>query len=241
MTANNGGGAQDRWTRRIRGLLANAADPALTDDARQAYQAKAAELMTRHGIEQAQLHTDGVGGPALEAAQVWSYAVSAVAGLGQARARAASRIAEAMGCKALYHNNPHPGTPVTVMVTGVVADIAALKTLLPLVVEQADLAAAGAAAGGRRAHTWLASFLVGYGTHVAERIEKRRGVLVAEGGGAELVLASRQRIVQTHYQDTFGHVVITTASNRDRADGLAAGWAAGSRADLGGACIDQTR
>ena len=222
-----------KWSRRIQALLAHAASPANTEEARQAYAAKAAYLMTRYGIEQVQQRTTE-GDTRPETAHVWGYAVPGAAGLGHARSHAAALVAEAMGCKVLMHNFPTP-RPCTVMITGVESDITALKTLLPLVGRQAELAAATAAAKGNRAPSYLSGFLVGYARAVAERITARRDGYAAEGTGAELVLASRDRLVAELYQATFGHLATAPQAVRQRADGHAAGKAAGRAADLGDA------
>jgi hypothetical protein len=224
---------QTKWSRRIQALLAHAANSANTEQARQAYAAKAAHLMTRYGIEQVQ-QRNAEGDTRPESARVWGYAVSGVAGLGHARCQAAALVAEAMGCKVLIHNFPNP-RPCTVMITGVDSDITALKTLLPLVGRQAELAAATAAARGSRAPSYLSGFLVGYARAVAERIAARRHDYAAEGSGAELVLASRDRLVADLYEATFGHLTTAPQPVRQRADGHAAGKAAGRSADLGDA------
>jgi hypothetical protein len=227
---------QTKWNRRIQALLAHAANPANTEEARQAYAAKAAHLMTRYGIEQVQQRT-AEGDTRPESAQVWGYAVSGLAGLGHARAEAAALVAQAMGCKALMHNFPTP-RPCTVMITGISSDITALKTLLPLVGRQAEFAAATAASKGKRAPSYLAGFHIGYAGAVAKRITARRRDLAAEGAGAELVLASRDRLVADLYQQTFGHLNTQERSVRQRVDGIDAGIAAGRRADLGDTRLD---
>ena len=229
---------QAKWSRRIKALLAHAANPANTEQARQTYAAKAAELMTRYGIEQTQQRT-AAGDTRPETAQVWGYAVTGAAGLGPARAEAAALVAQAMGCKVLMHNFATP-RPCTVMVTGVDCDITALKTLLPLVGRQAELAAATAAAKGNRAASYLSGFLVGYARAVAERITARRHGYATEGTGAELVLANRDRLVAELYEATFGDLATVPQTVRQRADGIAAGQAAGLRADLGQARLTNT-
>jgi hypothetical protein len=218
-----------KWSSKIRGLLANAQDPANPPEARQAYFAKAAELMERHGIDQAQLRAEA-GDHTPEQAQVWSYAVSGRHGLGSARAEAACLIAVAMRCKTVMYNSSDP-SPSMVMVAGITSDLDAVKTLLPLVMRQAELAAVAAAAAGNRTRSYLSAFLVGYAHAVAERIAQRRRDWTP-GSGAELILASREHIVNQLYTEVFGEVP-TVGSRHQRADGRAAGHAAGRRADLG--------
>lgn len=219
----------DKWSSKIRGLLAHAQDPSNPPEMRQNFFAKAAELMERHGIDQAQLRADG-GDHTPETAQVWSYAVSGAQGLGDARAEAACHIAMAMRCKTVMQT-ARPPRPCMVMLAGIDSDIAAVKTLLPLVMRQAELAAAVAAASGNRAPSYLGAFLVGFAHAVADRIWARRRDW-SPSTGAELILASRERIVADLYAEVFGDVT-TFTSRHQRADGKAAGRAAGRRADLG--------
>lgn len=218
-----------KWTSRIRAVLANAQDPANPPEARQTYFAKAADLMQRHGITQAQLRAQ-TGDQPPETAEVWSYALPGNSGLGDARADAACHIAMAMNCRTVMQTAASP-RPCMVMVAGISADIAAVKTLVPLVMRQAELAAATAAAAGNRAPSYLSAFLVGYAHAVAERIRQRRRDW-SSSTGTELILASRERIVNDLYADVFGEVP-TRGARHERADGQAAGRAAGRRADLG--------
>jgi hypothetical protein len=218
-----------KWSSKIRGLLAHAQDPSNPPETRQMFFAKAAELMERYGIDQAQLRAEG-GDHTPEQAQVWSYAVAGGQGLGNARAEAACHIAMAMRCKTVMQT-AQPPRPCMVIVAGVDSDIAAVRTLLPLVMRQAELAAALAAAGGNRAPSYLGAFLVGFALEVAGRIRARRRDW-SPGTGAELILASRERIVADLYAEVFGDVP-TASSKYQRADGNAAGRAAGRQADLG--------
>jgi hypothetical protein len=219
------------WAEKIRALLAMAEDQRLDEQLRQTYAAKAAELMTRHGINAAQIRA-AAGDTAPETAEIWPHAVPGTNGYGPARARAACLIAEAMGCKAVPQHNPTP-RPCMVIIVGVRADLEALHTLLPLVMNQAELAAASAAAQGHRAPSYLAAFVTGYGQAVAERITERRREYASDETGADLVLASRAVAVADLFHATFAEHITHTHTDTQRADATAAGRAAGRRADLG--------
>lgn len=226
-----------KWTRRIRHLLDLAADQAATEEERQTYAAKAAELMTRHGIEEAQLRASQ-GDTSPEAARAWPCAVSGAGGYGLDRARIASRLAKAMGCRAVIKHNPPP-QPSMAYIVGVHADITALQTLVPLVLHQADLAAATRAAAGHRAPSYLAAFLDGYGQAVAERIRQRRNAYAGTSTGAELILANRNRAVTTLYRELFPDTSRLPAAQH-RNDGHVAGRRAGATADLGDPTLGTT-
>jgi hypothetical protein len=226
-----------KWTRRIRHLLDLAADQAATEPERQTYAAKAAELMTRHGIEEAQVRASR-GDTTPETAQAWPCAVSGAGGYGQVRARIASRLAKAMGCRTVIKLHPSP-RPNMVYVIGVHADITALRTLVPLVLHQADLAAATRAAAGHRTLSYLAAFLDGYGQAVADRIRQRRTAYVGTSTGAELILANRNHAVTTLFHELFPDTTRMPAAQH-RNDGHAAGRRAGATAYLGDPTLGTT-
>lgn len=228
-----------KWTKTIGHLLANAADATLPEQTRQAYAAKAAELMTRHGIEEAHARASG-GGHAPETAEVWPCAVSGAHGFGEARATIAYHIAEAMGCKAVRKTNPSP-RPCMTHIVGVAADITALKTLIPLVLNQAELAAATRAAAGTRAPSYLAAFLTGYGETVAARIRERRKAYADASTGTDLILANRARAVADTFAALFAEHITTRPAARHRPDGRADGRRAGQSAYLGDSSLDATQ
>lgn len=228
---------QTKWTRRIRHLLDLAADRAATEQERQTYAAKAAELMTRHGIAEAQVRASR-GDTAPETAQAWPCAVSGAGGLGHVRAGVASRLAKAMGCRAVIKANPSP-QPSMAYIVGVHADDTALQTLIPLVLHQADLAAATRAAAGHRAPSYLAAFLAGYGQAVAERIRQRRRAYAGTSTGAELILANRSRAVTSLFHELFPDTV-RLPPDQHRDDAHAAGRRAGATAYLGDPTLGAT-
>ncbi|MDR7277641.1 hypothetical protein [Catenuloplanes atrovinosus] len=222
-----------KWEATITALLAMSEDPALTDEHRQECAAKAAQLMTRHGLTAAQQHTTP------ESADLWPYAVDGADHFGAARARAAAAIATAMGCRAAVQTNPTPA-PCMVAIVGVPADLDALRTLLPPVMRQANLAAASAAARGNRDPRYLAGFLTGYGTAVAERITTRRSKTTEEMPGAAVVLAARATAVDDLYAARITPHSRAVRVAADDPAGRAAGYTAGRTADLGDARIDTT-
>lgn len=99
---------------------------------------------------------------------------------------------------------------------------------------QAELAAAGAAANGNRAPSYLSGFLTGYGRAVAERITARRREMISETPGAEVILASRASAAEQLYHERLGaHLNRQRHADPINTAATAAGHAAGRRADLG--------
>lgn len=225
---------------RIAKLLALAADPGATDEERQTACAKAADLMTRNSITEAQVRA--ARGESAEPVEIYPYAVSGAGGYGLARAGLAYRIAEAMGCRPVRKSAPPP-LPCLTVIVGVRSDVAAVRTLFPLVMVQAERAAVAAARTHHGAN-FVPSFLAGYGEAVAARIRARRQALAEEaaaaGTGADLILRDRDERVRATYDATFGD--ITTQSREPRASGAGAtaGHRAGNLADLGGSRLPTT-
>lgn len=112
---------------------------------------------------------------------------------------------------------------------------------MPLILRQAEYATMAEAAAGRRDLTYLRGFLHGYGSAVAERITERRTDLVRETPGADLVLASRAHQVEDAFSRLLGAYLSTNqVTERVAVAGIAAGHAAGRRADLGDTRINPT-
>jgi hypothetical protein len=222
-----------KWTATIGALLANAEDPSLDEQTRQNYAAKAAVLMSTHNISADRLRVARETGQVPpESAELWAFAVSSAHGLGSARARCAEAIARAMACKAAVQGNRAPA-PFLVAIVGAAADLDALRTLLPLVMRQAELAAMAAAAQGNRAAAYLSGFLVGYGEAVAQRITVRRRDHLDQTPGTDVVLASRAKQVEKCYLDLLGPYLGTRRGDPLSASGRYAGRDAGHGADLG--------
>lgn len=225
---------------RITKLLTLAADPAATDDERQTAYAKAADLMTRNGITEAQIRA--ARGETPEPIEVYPYAVSGADGYGDARATVAYRIAEALGCRPVRRTTPAP-LPCLTIIVGARSDLATLRALLPLVMVQAERAAVAAARTNHGAD-FVPSFLAGYGHAVADRIRARRQTLATEaataGTGADVILRERDERVRAAYDARFGDITTQTQAPRTSAAGMAAGHRAGRRADLGDSHLPTT-
>ncbi|MBN1172646.1 MAG: DUF2786 domain-containing protein [Micromonosporaceae bacterium] len=208
------------------------AEHGATPAERETAAAKAAALMARHNIDQAQARASR--GEQPEELTIFPFAVSGDDGHGRARASLAIKVAEAMGCRGIHKPAP-AGRPYTAIITGPTSDVHSLRLLLPLIVAQAHYAAAHhGTPAERRRRTYLPSFLLGYGATVAQRITARRRPLFDEttNPGTALILADRASRLDALIAERFG-TLTDLARPRVRDDAIAAGVIAGRSADLG--------
>ncbi|WP_028648555.1 DUF2786 domain-containing protein [Nocardiopsis sp. CNT312] len=124
---------------RVRGLLRMAEDPAVTDAESQAFTAKAAELMTRHAIAEAEARAER--GEAPDAINRMDYTVTGVGGHGKARVRALADIAAAYGCQSAVRGNNATNADRTIILVGTVDALEALRMLLPSISMQMEASA----------------------------------------------------------------------------------------------------
>ncbi|NYI97200.1 hypothetical protein HNR12_003477 [Streptomonospora nanhaiensis] len=194
---------------RVRGLLRMAEDPAVTDAESQAFTAKAAELMTRHAIAEAEARAER--GEAAESVSRLDFPVSGVGGHGKARVKALAGIAAAYGCQSAVRGNTSANTERTLIIVGTVTALDALRVLLPSISMQMEASARFTArehianlrelrnydrsALATERSRFYRSFVRAYGYAVAERIREFRarlredsaagGSAGASGGGAD--------------------------------------------------------
>lgn len=247
---------RQRYTERVRKLLERAADTRNLEEERYSCYAKAADLMTRHGIDEAMVRQSQGRGP--EPIETYRFEQPNTARHGKARIYAAGAVAEALGCQCAYFYLGQR-TPYVVIV-GAASDIATARALLPLVMTQAEHAAAAATRAhlaelrrdvipdlyddpdaflARKRRMFFRSFVHGFGRAVAARITARRRALADEtpGTGAALVLADRSQRVGEEFTNLFPKLGKPRRDLYSR-DGLAAGRDAGKRANLGDNGID---
>ncbi|WP_116247968.1 DUF2786 domain-containing protein [Nocardiopsis sp. FIRDI 009] len=176
---------------RVRGLLRMAEDPAVTDAESQAFTAKAAELMTRHAIAEAEARAER--GEEPDAISRMDYAVPGVGGHGKARVRALADIAAAYGCQSAVRGNTADNTERTMILVGTVSALDALRMLLPSISMQMEASAKFMSSSHvtdireLRNYTrseleterkrYYRSFVRAYGRAVAERIREFRARL----------------------------------------------------------------
>ncbi|MFW5415488.1 DUF2786 domain-containing protein [Nocardiopsis sp. CNT-189] len=186
---------------RVRALLRMAEDPAVTDAESQAFTAKAAELMTRHAIAEAEARAQR--GEEAESVSRLDFPVSGVGGHGKARVKALAGIAAAFGCQSAVRGNTSANTERTLIIVGTVSALESLRVLLPSITLQMEASARftarnhiadlrelrnldRSALAGERSRFYR-SFIRAYGYAVAERIREFRARLREEpaGGGSD--------------------------------------------------------
>ncbi|WP_376773832.1 DUF2786 domain-containing protein [Lipingzhangella halophila] len=183
---------------RVRGLLRMAEDPSVTDAESQAFTAKAAELMTRHAIAEAEARAQR--GEAAESVTRMDFPVSGVGGHGKARVKALAGIAAAYGCQSAVRGNTSANTERTLIIVGTVSALDSLRVLLPSIMTQMEASARLTARNhvsdlremrnydrstlATERNRFYRSFVRAYGYAVAERIREFRTRLREEPSGA---------------------------------------------------------
>ena len=218
-----------RTLARVRGLLAKAESTEFDEEA-EALTAKAQELITRHAIADALLHTpDDTGEPSVRRVPVDNPYPDAKASL-------LSAIADANRCEAVH--SPDLGW---VTVIGYDGDLDAVELLGASLLAQATHAMARQ--GSRRGRdgrsttrSFRRSFLFGFAARIGERLAAAAdGEIVATGAERSRllpVLAARDDRVNTTLAEAFPNVE-RRATQISNPTGWSAGQAAADLADLG--------
>ncbi|WP_184293532.1 DUF2786 domain-containing protein [Nocardiopsis algeriensis] len=184
---------------RVRGLLRMAEDPSVTDAESQAFTAKAAELMTRHAIAEAEARAER--GEEPDAISRMDYTVPGVGGHGKARVRALADIAAAYGCQSAVRGNNSENTERVMILVGTVSALDALRMLMPSISMQMKASAKFMSSAHvsdireLRNYTrseleterkrYYRSFVRAYGQAVAERIREFRARLHESASSGE--------------------------------------------------------
>jgi hypothetical protein len=218
---------------RVRKLLAKA-ERAGTPEEADTYNAKAVELMARHGIDEALLaaadpRRDAIGMLRVDMADPYSGG----------KARLLGWIAAALRCRWIMHGAVG-GKVAAVTVFGFASDRERVELLYTSLLLQAT----GELVRLRPPDPWESvaayrrSWLQGFAAKVHQRllVAESHAVETTSGGGAELVLADRGSQVDRAYTEAF------PALGRARrpslsGSGFGEGAAAGARADLGGRAV----
>ena len=261
-TTENREPARQKMVERVRALLRMAEDPAVTDAESQAFTAKAAELMTRHAIAEAEARAQR--GEEAESVSRLDFPVSGVGGHGKARVKALAGIAAAFGCQSAVRGNTSANTERTLIIVGTVSALDSLRVLLPSITLQMEASARftarnhiadlrelrnldRSALAGERTRFYR-SFIRAYGYAVAERIREFRARLQEEpaaGGtgsgsgeepaptGADLVLRSDVDRVKEDFQRRFPQLKPTRPERTHHRAGARAGYLRGRSAQLG--------
>lgn len=254
--------ARRKMVERVRSLLRKAEDPSVTDAESQAFTAKAAELMTRHAIAEAEARAQR--GEDAEAVSRLDFPVSGSGGHGKARVKALAKIAAAFGCQSAVRGNTSANTERTLIVVGTESALDSLRVLLPSITLQMEASARFTArnhiadlrelrnldrsALATERSRFYRSFIRAYGHAVAERIREFRARLQEEsetGGGsgpgssdgepigAELVLRTDVDRVKEDFQKRFPDLKQPRPERTHHKAGYRAGYLRGRSAQLG--------
>jgi hypothetical protein len=208
---------------RIRGLLAKAESSTYEAEA-MAFTAKAQELMTRHAIDSALLHSKS--GRRDEQPVIIRVPIDAP--YADAKSLLLQTVAEAGRCRSIFHSGLALST-----VAGFHADVSAVEVLFTSLLLQAQAALSDAAksapAGTRtRSQRYRSAFLLAYTVRIGDRLNEINDAVFAqveaEQGSSFLpVLRSREGEVDDFMAERFGEMT----HSRVRGGYDAAGWAGG--------------
>ncbi|MFI8940077.1 DUF2786 domain-containing protein [Streptomyces syringium] len=237
-----GSGLPTGLLERVKALLRKAEDPAATAEESRTYLGKAAELMAKHGIEQAML--DDLSEPGRPVDRIMDL-VPPYAGEGR---RLLSRIAYEMRCRSVYpggKNNRH-----RVHLFGFVPDLQAVEVLFASLrlqmLDGADRADRLHRPLGEDARAYKRSWMLGFIREVSARIAvaqraakaeaEQQGGSHGEGAGGRsvaLVLADRSTVVEARLSAHYPKL-IKSRPTTFKGTGYWQGVADGRHADIGG-------
>lgn len=211
---------------RIRGLLAKAESSTFEAEA-MAFTSKAQELMTRHAIDSAILHS----GADRRSEHPVAIRVPIDAPYADAKSLLLQTVAGASRCRSVFHSGLAMST-----VAGFPEDVAAVEMLFTSLLLQAQSALSAGAklapAGTRtRSQSYRSAFLLAYTTRIGDRLEEINEAVLSQaeaeqGSGFLPVLRSREGEVEDFVAERFGEM----KHSRVRGGHDAAGWAGGRMA-----------
>lgn len=228
--------APERLLDRVRKLLAQAEDDAVTPAEAQAFTAKAAELMAKYGIDRALLaadqpETDQPANRMLDIDNPWA----------REKAHLLCGLASALRCQCILLNAARPGSRVHIFGFG--SDIERTDLLYTSVLIQMAHGLAGAKVPdwSSSARAWRRSWLLGFATAVIARVRQaEQGAMAAASDSSAssdpdrtaIVLADRSVVIRQHVEQAYpvtrkSRVTYSGSGYRD-------GYERGQRADLGG-------
>jgi hypothetical protein len=230
----------------IRKLLAKAERAATTDEA-DAYNAKASELMARHGVDAAMLAATSGN----DRDTVTSRRIDMTDPYSAEKAQLANSVSRAMGCRLVQHSGIGRGQISAVTVVGFESDLRRIEVTFTSLLLQATRSVVH-----QRPPEWSResttafrrTYLIGFANEVygrllaAERgaVERHDAAATRSGPSAALVVADRRSIVQRAYDEQYGHLK-PGRRRKLSGSGYQAGREAGRRADVGQARVHGNR
>ncbi len=226
--------APERLLDRVRKLLTQAEDDAVTPAEAQAFTAKAAELMAKYGIDRALLaadqpETDRPTNRILDIDNPWA----------REKAHLLCGLASALRCQSILLSGSRPGSKVHIFGFG--SDIERTDLLYTSVLIQMSHGLAGARVPewSSSPRAWRRSWLLGFATAVIARVRQaEHGAMIAatERGrtGSDrtaLVLADRSLVIRHQVEQAYP--ITRKARVTYSGSGYRDGYERGQRADLG--------
>ncbi len=223
---------------KIRKLLAMAEAEGLTEQARESYNDKAADLIAQYGIDRALLE---------EAAPTRAVAGDVVLDIDRPYARdkimLLGSIAGPLGCRLVHRTQPLPGaTAHAAHLFGMAADLERTQLLYTsLLIQQAHALALVEVPRSQDPRAFRRSWMAGFAAAVQFRLTRAETLARdsrerADAGGpthsVALVLADRMARVEQHVADTYPRLR-PMRSRQLSGSGAPAGFQAGQRADIG--------
>lgn len=220
---------------RVRKLLAKAEHPTTPPAEAEAFSAKAAELVARYAINDALLADAGPSRGAPELKPIVVHAPYAVP-----KAVLLSQVASAHRVRVVIAGDGRGEASRVCNLIGFPVDLEMTELLFTSLLLQASSAMLAATrGGGSDVRSYRRAFLLGFASRIGARLRELAAVAAAEatptgGRSTELVLAGREDEVAAAVHEQFPHLR-PLRQQISNGRGLAAGTAAGSRADLGAA------
>ncbi|MFC4945845.1 DUF2786 domain-containing protein [Pseudonocardia sp. GCM10023141] len=236
----------DQNLERIRKLLTKA-ERAATPDEASAYNAKAAELMAKHGVDAVMLAATAPNGTR---DVISSRDIPLTDPYTAEKASLMHGISRAMGCRAISIVGPGRGHTYGVTVIGFESDLPRVELLYTSLLLQATKAVVQQrppAWSGESVAAFRRTWLLGFSTMVSTRLAAAfRSATQAHDAGstggpsATLVLADRRTRVDRAVEDRFTNLS-KGSPRRLSGSGYVAGAEAGRRADIGNTALKRSR
>jgi hypothetical protein len=242
-TAGDRTGQHDQMLAKIRKLLAKAEDPAATAGEAETYNAKATELMAAYGIDRALLAATDP-----DSDVVGDRVIGLDAPYARDKASLLSGVAHELRCRSVLRTRyPEGARELSVHLFGYDSDLLRTDVLFTSLLVQASFGMARvpvpvgeSVAAFRR--SWLAGFthavvrrLAAAEARAAGEAERETGAAASQTSHTSLALVLADRSVAVG--DALSRQYPRLRSGRQRSlsgSGMAQGWAAGQRADIGG-------
>jgi hypothetical protein len=235
--------APERLLDRVRKLLAQAEDDAVTPAEAQAFTAKAAGLMAKYGIDRALLaadqpETDQAANRILDIDNPWA----------REKAHLLCGLASALRCQCILLGSNRPGSRVHIF--GFRSDIERTDMLYTSVLIQMAHGLAGAQVPdwSSSPRAWRRSWLLGFATAVIARVRQaEHGAVTAAadhsspGGSHRTALVLADRSLDIRQQIEQAYPVTRKARITYSGSGYRDGYERGQRADLGASRLSPAR